>query len=111
MGVTPPPDRIGSYAAFWRYYLGEHRRSATRSCHYAGSVAAIAAVVTAAAAGIWWLLPVALIAGYGPAWLGHAVVERNYPATFRYPVWSLISDYRMLALWITGRLEPELRAE
>lgn len=51
-----------------------------------------------------------VLAGYGFAWVGHFVVESNKPATFKYPVWSLVSDYRMFFLWLSGRLEPELEA-
>ena len=51
-----------------------------------------------------------MLVGYGFAWVGHFAVESNKPATFKYPLWSLVSDYRMFFLWLFGRLEPQLRA-
>ena len=102
-----PASRITTYAAFWPYYLREHARPATRALHYMGTGLAIACAVAAATTDTWLWLAVP-VAGYGFAWVAHAAVEHNRPATFTYPTWSLISDFRMFGLWITGRLGPHL---
>ena len=101
--------KITSYAAFCPYYLREHAKRETRAVHYAGTALTFVLLAVAiVAGGYWWAaLP---IAGYGFAWAAHFGVEKNRPATFTYPLWSLASDYRMFFLWASGRLGPHLRA-
>lgn len=103
-------QRLDSFAAFWPHYLREHRRPATRALHYAGTSLVVAIALFAVATGAWWLLAAMPVAGYGFAWAAHLTVERNRPATFTYPAWSLAADFKMWWLWLTGRIGPELRA-
>lgn len=101
-------DRIITrYADFWLHYLREHARPATRWLHYAGTALTLFFATLAILWGGWWWLAVP-IAGYGFAWVAHFMVERNRPATFTYPLWSLVSDYRMFFLAVSGRLGPHL---
>jgi hypothetical protein len=92
---------------FWLRYLRAHSRPGTRVLHYTGSVLALAALALATLD--WhWLIAAPLI-GYAFAWTAHYAIERNRPETFGHPLWSLLSDYRMLLLALTWRLGPHLR--
>jgi hypothetical protein len=100
--------RYQSFEEFWPYYVGEHKDPLNRGLHYAGTTMAIGSV---AMAGLTlnpaWLL-VAPVVGYGPAWVGHFIIEKNRPATFKYPVWSLRGDFKMLALALAGKMADEV---
>ena len=103
------PQKITTYAEFWPFYLRAHSKPGTRLLHYVGTILGLSVAVAATLFGEWLLLPVALAAGYGLAWIGHYVVEKNRPATFEYPLWSLYSDFRMLAAALRGTIGEEMR--
>jgi hypothetical protein len=107
--VTAAPPRIATYREFWPFYLREHAQRSTRAIHIGGTGLATMVFLSAFILGPLWLIPVALVAGYAPAWFAHFAIEKNRPATFRYPLWSLASDYRMAWAWLTGSLGEELQ--
>jgi hypothetical protein len=99
-----------SYEQFWPRYLRAHGRPLTRALHYTGSLLVLVALATGIATGDWRCFVAMPFIGYGFAWFAHFFVEHNKPETFGHPFWSLWSDYRMLFLWLGGRLAPHLAA-
>lgn len=106
--MTDSNERIKSFAEFWPYYIGEHRSPLGRGLHYFGTGMAVSTAVYAAVTANIYLVPLAFVLGYGPAWVAHFFIEHNRPATFKYPLWSLASDFKMLAYFLTGKIGPEV---
>ncbi len=102
------PRRIQTYAEFWPFYLREHRKAWTRRIHVLGTTIALFVVIHALAIGEPTRLWQPLVIGYGFAWLSHFFIEKNRPATFQYPAWSFLSDFKMWFLFMTFRLDAEL---
>ncbi|MAD44551.1 MAG: hypothetical protein CMI02_05950 [Oceanospirillaceae bacterium] len=105
---TPAQQPFNSFTEFYPYYLSEHGSPVCRALHYVGSLSALSIVIYALASGHYLLLAVALIAGYGPAWIGHFFFEHNKPATFKYPLWSFMGDWVMLWDFLRGRLKAKM---
>ena len=102
------PARIEDFDAFWLFYLREHSKPETRALHYVGTSLVVAFAIFALLSGQWGWLIAMPVAGYFFAWVGHFGIEKNRPATFTYPLWSLAADFKMWWRWLTGRLAPEL---
>ncbi|MEO7246247.1 MAG: Mpo1-like protein [Rubrivivax sp.] len=99
-----PPERFSSFAAFYPYYLGEHRNPTCRRLHFVGTTLSLVCLGMLVTTGGWGWLIGALACGYGFAWVGHFFFEKNRPATFKYPLYSLLGDHVMYKDIWTGRL-------
>lgn len=96
--------RFNSFREFYPFYLGEHQDRTSRRLHFIGSCGVLVMVAAAIMRGnAWWLLA-ALVCGYGFAWVGHFFFEKNRPATFRHPFYSLAGDFVMFRDMLVGRI-------
>lgn len=101
--------QFATFREFWPYYLRQHKRRLTRLLHFTGTLAAVGVLLLSHVMADWRLVPLAIVIGYALSWFGHAVFECNRPATFSHPLWSFRADFKMLWLWLSGRLDRELR--
>lgn len=98
------PGHFSRFRDFYPYYLGEHAHPVCRRLHFIGSSLVLGVIVAAIVHGDpRWLL-LAPLAGYGFAWIGHFVFEKNRPATFRHPLYSLMGDWVMYWDILRGRI-------
>ncbi|MBO9488862.1 DUF962 domain-containing protein [Endozoicomonas sp. G2_1] len=88
-------EQYKSFKEFYPFYLSQHQNLWCRRFHYLGSTIAIAFIIAAFYFSNGWFLLYALLAGYGCAWVGHFFFEKNRPATFSYPIYSFIGDWKM----------------
>lgn len=98
------PTQFRSFAEFYPYYLGEHANPTCRRLHFVGTSLVIALLAYAVGSGQWLLLLAMPVAGYGFAWAGHFFFEKNRPATFTYPLYSLIGDFAMFRDILRGKI-------
>ena len=101
-------EKIKTYAEFWDFYVSEHSQPTTRYFHFIGTMLGTLTLIWIVRSGNWLFLPVVLIIGYGFAWYSHFYIEKNKPATFKYPFWSYISDYKMVFYMLTGKMNREI---
>jgi hypothetical protein len=97
-------------AEFYPYYLTEHRNATSRRLHFVGTALFLCIFFYAVLTAQWQLLITVPLVGYGFAWVGHFFFEHNKPATFKYPMWSLMSDFIMFWHILTGQIDEKLRA-
>ena len=97
-----------SFWSFYPYYLTEHGDAANRILHFIGTALLIAILIVSIALQKWWMLALIPVVGYGFAWVGHFFIEKNKPATFTYPLYSLGSDFVMFWHILTGQITKKL---
>lgn len=101
--VEPAPH-LASFKAFYPFYLGEHANRACRRLHFVGTSLVIFTVAYALFTGRYaalWFVP---LFGYGFAWYAHFFIEKNRPATFKAPFYSLAGDFVMFKDMLIGRI-------
>ena len=96
--------QFNSFAEFYPYYLKEHGNSTCRRLHFIGTTLVIGLLAYVLGKGALGLLIAVPIAGYGFAWVGHFFFEKNRPATFQYPFYSLLGDFVMYRDMILGKV-------
>jgi hypothetical protein len=101
-------QRYQSFAEFWPFYVREHSVPACRAMHFVGSTLAVAVLVAAILYSPWLLVAVPVV-GYGFAWISHFTIEKIRPASFKYPLWSFIADWKMWAMILVGRMGSEVQ--
>lgn len=99
---SPAAERYKSFSAFYPFYMSEHANPVSRRLHVVGTSLVIVFLLLGLALD-WRFLAAAPLIGYGFAWIGHFVFEKNRPATFKYPVYSLMGDFRLWFETVTGR--------
>lgn len=100
--------RYRSFEEFWPYYVREHSNKTNRRLHFVGTTAALGCLAGATFLGKRRLFALAPVVGYGAAWVGHFLIEKNRPATFQYPLWSLMGDLRMWSMMLRGTMDAEV---
>jgi len=96
--------RFRNFAEFYRFYLNEHSNRTSRRLHFVGTLIAVGLVCTALLTQQWWLVAVALVQAYAFAWVGHFFFEHNKPATFQYPAFNFMGDWRLWWEILTGKI-------
>ncbi len=98
-----------TYQDFWPFYVSQHRNRLCRNLHFLGTSLVLLMLVLAVMNLNAWLLLAMPVFGYGFAWVGHFYAEKNRPATFTYPIWSLMGDFQMFYFMCQGRMDEEVR--
>ncbi|MGH8377330.1 MAG: Mpo1-like protein [Gammaproteobacteria bacterium] len=97
-------SRFTNFREFYPFYLGEHRNRTCRRLHFIGSGLVLLTIIGVLISQWWWGFILIPVFGYGFAWTGHYFFEKNHPATFKHPIYSLLGDWVMFRDILTGRM-------
>ncbi len=92
-----------SFKEFYPFYLTEHANTTSRVLHFIGTALVFIILAWALYTQVWWRLAMIPLVGYGFAWVGHFFFEKNKPATFQYPLYSLGSDFKLFFELLVGK--------
>jgi hypothetical protein len=98
------PDRFATFREFYPFYLSAHQNRTSRRLHFAGTALILVVLIAGVVTRRWLLLALIPAVGYGFAWIGHFLFEKNRPATFRHPLYSLRGDFTMFADILRGKI-------
>lgn len=101
-------EKPRNFGEFWPFYVREHGNPKNRRMHFTGTGLSFVCLAAAAITENPWFLLAAVLVGYGFAWVGHFFVEHNRPATFKYPFYSLMGDYKMFYLILNRQMDSEV---
>lgn len=99
------PQQFQNFADFYKFYLSEHSDLTCRRLHFVGSALVLITLVAVLVTAKWLFLFTLPVIGYGFAWVGHFMFEKNRPATFSYPIYSFMGDWVMFKDILTGRIK------
>ncbi len=97
-------SQFNSLSEFYPFYLSEHQNLTCRRLHFVGSSLVLGCIAALVLTGQWFWLPTALLCGYGFAWVGHFMFEKNKPASFKQPLYSFVSDWLMYKDILIGKI-------
>jgi hypothetical protein len=97
-----------TFSEFWPFYVLEHSQPGTRQLHFIGTTLLFICLAAIPLIGSVWFLLIGIVTAYGCAWIGHFLIEKNRPATFKYPFLSLAGDFKMYAMMLAGKMDREV---
>jgi hypothetical protein len=98
-------NQYKSFSEFYPFYLSQHENKICRRLHFVGSSLIILLITYVVVSRYFYLLWFIPVIGYGFAWLGHFIFEKNRPATFIYPIYSLMGDWVMFKDIAVGKIK------